>query len=788
MDQGHNAESISVEKIQELQENEKKYRNIFQYSPLGIFHYDQETIITDCNDKFVEIIGSSYETLVGLNMRQHIKDAKILREVQRSLTQGFGFYNDTYQSITADKSTPVRIIFRGIIGDDGSIIGGTGLVEDISKRKSAEQALAENERKLRILLGNLPGMAYRCRNEPDWPMEFVSKGVTALTGYEPSELISGDQPYGDCIHPEDQQAVWENVQQALAEQRPFEIEYRILTKDGELRWVWERGMAVSEEAIAPRAIEGFIIDATDRKQAEAALRKSEQNFRELFNSISDLVYTQDLQGRFLSVNPALNQLFGYAPHEFIGKTAADFMPERYQELFESEYLDTLKQQGRYEGVSSYFRKDGTKIYIEYKSELVYPDNGKPYISGIGRDVTERILAEKARKQLESQLSQAQKMEAIGQLAGGVAHDLNNLLSPILGYGEILQRSPKLDDDSRKQLEHILQAGLRARDLVSQLLAFSRKQTLEFKPVNLNSILVLFEKLLRRTIREDIELTISLAEDLGTVQADVGQLEQVVMNLAVNAQDAMPAGGTLSIQTRSVTFNPSYAPRHSDINPGRYAMLEISDTGEGMSQDILDKIYDPFFTTKETGKGTGLGLSTVYGIIKQHGGHIRVNSELNQGTAFTISFPICEDPQEKGTAPSAPRLLKGTETIVVAEDNHQVLQLVLTILELQGYTVLCAESGAQALSILEQHERSVSLLLTDVIMPDMNGKELYEQASQRFPGIKVLYMSGYTEDVIGHHGVLEKDTLYIQKPFTVAGLAQKVREVLDGGEEEVPKVS
>lgn len=392
---------------------------------------------------------------------------------------------------------------------------------------------------------------------------------------------------------------------------------------------------------------------------------------------------------------------------------------------------------------------------------------------------ERKRAEEALRQKEQQVRLFQKMESIGRLAGGVAHDLNNLLTPILGYGELLLEGLGPDGKQREFADEIVRAGLQARGLVRQLLAFSRKQTLEYKPVNLNKAVAGFEKLLRRTIREDIEIEIIRSPDIHTVMADIGQIEQVIMNLAVNAADAMPDGGTLTIETALVDLDEEYAATHQDVKPGTYAMLAVSDTGCGMDDEAREHLFEPFFSTKGE-QGTGLGLATVYGIVKQHGGNIRVDSEPGKGATFKVYLPVSEEAQkEEKTGEVTATDLKGSETVLLAEDNEQVRRLARDILKRQGYTVLVAENGPEALTILASPEDPVHLLLTDVVMPEMNGKELFDKGAEKHADLKVLYMSGYPGNVIAHRGVLDEGVAFIQKPFAVQALAAKVREVLDG---------
>ncbi len=391
----------------------------------------------------------------------------------------------------------------------------------------------------------------------------------------------------------------------------------------------------------------------------------------------------------------------------------------------------------------------------------------------------RNRGEKEMAALQEQLRQSQKMEAIGQLAGGIAHDFNNLLTVISGYSEFSLRELQGDSDLRENLEEIKKAAQRASDLTRQLLAFSRRQILEVKVLDLNIVLRDLDKMLRRVIGEDIELVTILAENLGRVKTDRGQIEQVIMNLSINAKDAIPTGGKLTIETANVKLDEEYAHSHIAVTPGRYVMLSVSDTGVGMTPEVRDRVFEPFFTTKEMGKGTGLGLSTVYGIVKQSGGNIWVYSEPGRGTTFKIYLPRMDEPLDERVKRMVEKELpRGDETILLVEDDKEVRMLAMRILKTQGYRVLEASHGGDALQVLKEREGSIHLLLTDVVMPEMSGRELANRLIPFHPKMKVLYMSGYTDNAIVHHGVLDKGVNYIQKPFTVDGLARKVREVLD----------
>jgi two-component system, cell cycle sensor histidine kinase and response regulator CckA len=427
------------------------------------------------------------------------------------------------------------------------------------------------------------------------------------------------------------------------------------------------------------------------------------------------------------------------------------------------------------------KPDGESVWTASTSIPVTID-GQQAIIVVGNDITFLRQAHDETARLEEQIRQAQKLESIGRLAGGVAHDLNNLLSPILGYGEMLVEDLAAEDPRRDTAEHVVKAALRAGELVRQLLAFSRKQALEFKTVDVNHLLVNFEKLLRRTIREDISIDLRLAGELTPVNGNIGQLEQVIMNLAVNAQDAMPGGGVLTITTGLTDRLPNgLQPQPADQAAAKqYVVLRVGDTGCGIEQDLLPHIFDPFFTTKGKHEGTGLGLATVYGIVKQHRGEVTVVSRSGTGTEFTIYLPVGESRSNHSLPADHPApAAGGNETVLVVEDNVQLRELATMILRRKGYQVLTADTGEAALALLEYHHGPLHLLLTDVIMPGLNGRQLYEQVALRYPGIKVLFMSGYIDEAVVKSEMIERAESFLQKPFSVQVLAGRVRALLDG---------
>jgi PAS domain S-box-containing protein len=508
--------------------------------------------------------------------------------------------------------------------------------------------------------------------------------------------------------------------------------------------------------------------AIDRKRNEQVLRRSEVRYRSLVQTAVYGIYRSSLDGRFLDVNPALIGMLGYnsAPEVLALDPQKDVFadPAEYTRL-----IDEFRRSGCMDGAEvRWKRQDGAFVTVRISGRAVAGDEPSDVLEAIAEDITERRV-------LEDQFRQAQKMEAVGRLAGGIAHDFNNLLMVIGGYTEVMLNQLDLGHPLYGKAEAIRQASDRASALTRQLLAFSRKQLLELKVIDVNAVVSDMERLLRPLIGEDIELTTQLAPAVGRTRADAGQLEQVIMNLVVNAKDAMPNGGKICIRTASANLDDSYRAENTLIKHGPYVMISVSDTGEGMDRETQARIFEPFFTTKEKGKGTGLGLSTVYGIIKQSGGYVFVQSELNRGTIFTIYFPRVDEPCDVLDSPAlSAAAAGGSETVLLVEDEESVRQLVRETLEARGYGVLEAGNGNAALALASRHTDPIHLVITDVIMPGLNGHELAHQLLSLRPDLKVLYLSGYAQDAFPPS---ESQKAFLQKPFTLQSLSRKVREIL-----------
>ena len=526
------------------------------------------------------------------------------------------------------------------------------------------------------------------------------------------------------------------------------------------------------EALATAA--DSIAVAIERKHAEEALRESELRARTLFETVNLIVVGLDASGTIEYVNPFFLELTSFTPDELIGASWFDrCLPKSQQAAVHDAFLQLLERNAHTHFQNAIITKDGAERMVAWSNTVIRDASGKATATlSIGEDVTDRTA-------LEVQLRQAQKMEAVGRLAGGIAHDFNNLLTAIFGYSDLLGEELPPESPAREDLKEIRTAATRAAALTRQLLAFSRQQVLQPVVLNMNDVVQNLENMLQRVLGEDVELETHRAPDLGNVKADPGQLEQVILNLAVNARDAMPTGGKLTIETSNVSLSGDYAAAHRPVAPGEYIMLAVSDSGVGMDETVKTRLFEPFFTTKGVGAGTGLGLATVYGIVKQSGGYIWVYSEPGHGATFKVYFPRVEAPvDEVKQAPLPAVNLGGTETILLAEDEELLRPLARELLVRLGYRVIEATNAAEALDLARAHPAEIHLLVSDVVMPGQSGLQLARQLATERPQMKVLYMSGYTDEAIVRHGLLDPGTNFLQKPFTPTVLARKVREVLD----------
>ncbi len=606
-------------------------------------------------------------------------------------------------------------------------------------------------------------------------ISFINEAAAGLLGYQVKELVG--KRFLEFIYPGDRERVNNALSQQLqSSDQGSALKLRVVTAGGQSRCI---NFMVTPAVDSGRVIGlmGVALDVTEQKRAEEARKQSETRYRFMVDTVPFAIISFDPRYNILDWNRAAEQIFGWSREEVVGRN-------EFELLIPEENMEEMKQllgsyaQGFAEiktNINQNLRKDGSVITCRWQDVIIRDSEGG--VAGIlatAIDVTGQV-------RLEEQLNQAQKLESVGRLAGGMAHDFNNLLTTILGYSELISMEQGLNDSVAEGIEDIRKSAQRGARLIRQLLAFSRKQILRPERINLNELITDLEKMLKRLIEENIDLVTKLEPEIKQIEADPVQIEQVIMNLAVNSRDAMPEGGKLTIETGNVYLDEDYCRMHPEVQPGHYVLLAVSDNGHGMDEEVRRKVFDPFFTTKEVGKGTGLGLATVYGIVKQSGGYIWVYSEPDQGTVFKTYLPqIKEDQGRREEVFQQNKAGGGTETILLVEDEGSLRELAARVLRKQGYAVIEAANGIEALeTMVASSQAKIDLLITDVIMPEMGGKELSRKLLERYPGTKVLYISGYTDNAIVHHGVLDEGVSFLPKPFTPISLAQKVRDTLDG---------
>jgi len=604
---------------------------------------------------------------------------------------------------------------------------------------------------------------------------YISPQIEAMLGFSADEWVADPGLLLKQLHPDDRERVLTEVLQSRNTGKPFYSEYRLLARDGHTVWVRDEAIVMRDEAGRPSFMQGLLLDISTQKQKEEMLEKSESKLRTIFERVAVGIALVSIDGQLLESNPALQEMLGYSKEELRKRVFNEFTHPDDAAIdvdFDQELI--AGKRDHYQIEKRFIRKDGGVVWGRLNVSLVRGGQGdRPFTICMVEDITER-------KRLENQFFQSQKLETIGRLAGGIAHDFNNLLTVIKGYTQLSLNQIQEGDPCRENIEEIRGAAERAAELTNRLLTFSRRQILDMKVLDLNVIIRGLERMVGRIIGEDIEVFTVLDDHLGKVKTDPGKIEQVILNLVVNARDAMPAGGKLAIETTNVELDEDYARTHISVVPGSYVMLSVSDTGCGMAPEIKELIFEPFFTTKEEGKGTGLGLSTIYGIVKQSEGNIWVYSEPGRGSTFKIYLPRVE--KETDAVPAeddTDHLPQGNETVLLVEDDPSLRGLAARVLRYQGYNVLEATNGNEAMGLAREHKNGkIHLLLTDVVMPKMGGKELVRRIKTLQPGIKVLFISGYSDHVVTYHGGPRLGTPFLQKPFSPAALTKKVREVLD----------
>jgi len=763
-------ESFEQKRTEEdLKHQKRRLESLIEYSSLAIVTLDEGHNIISYNRDFEKLFHFKESEIVGKNLDELIAGQEYIEDAlsyTKETLRGKAIYGSGKRQRKDRAYIDVEFIGVPVI-IDGKVIGAYGIYQDISDRKQAEEALRDGERFLQNVFDAIKDgisvldLNLKIVRVNSWMEEMYSK-----------ERKFAERKCYEVYQKRDTPCPWCPSLKTIETGETNNAIVPYPSEENPTGWI-------ELSSFPLRNIEGdmvgvieYVKDITQQKRAEESLRKSEEHYRSIFEDSRDAVYITTRDGKFIDANQSALDLFGYSREEMASVNALQlYVHPSDAGKFEKE----IEKRGILRDHEVTFRKkDGTEMDCLLNTTLRRANDGSILAyQGIIRDMTEH-------KKLEAQLLQAQKMEAVGTLAGGVAHDFNNILTTIIGNASLALMEVDKDGTLREEIGEIKTAGERAAALTRQLLAFSRKQIIQPKVLDFNELLAGIEKMLGRLIGEDIELLTIPGPELWQVETDPGQMEQVIMNLVINARDAMPNGGKLTVETANVDLDGNYFRKHGiEEQVGSYGVISVSDTGSGMDKETREHIFEPFFTTKEIGKGTGLGLSTVYGIVKQNNGFIWVYSESGQGSTFKVYLPKAKgDVEEEEKERTSVSELGGSETVLIVEDDDSLRNLARKTLQQHGYKVMDAENGEDALRVSKEYEGSIDLMITDVVMPKMGGKETAERLQPLYPHMKVIYMSGYTDKAIVHHGVLAPELNFIEKPFSPEKLALKVLEVLD----------
>lgn len=745
---------------------DQRYRELIETAEQGIWILGPEDKITYVNTRMAEMLGFPAEELLGKSPHLFLSakgDTSVDQLLARNRS-GEGGQNEIKLRHKNGAEVWTQVSSNPILDAGGGYAGTLAIFNDVTARKRAGNALKESERRYHELFANAPVGIYRTTR--DGSVSMANPALLDMLGYTFEELVGRNLDQEACA------STYLRAQFRAQLERDGHIEgveSAWKKRDESLLFVRESARVVRDDNGKLLYYEGMVEDINERKQAEQRLRRSEARLRSLIDNAPYGIYRSDPRSdRLSAANPALVQMLGYSSEEEV--LALEVSRDIWGNHRECvKLLQEYEREGRFESEATWKRKDGSQLKVRLRGRKSRGLDSGVWLEGYVEDLSQCWL-------LEEQLRQAQKMEAIGRLAGGIAHDFNNLLMVMSGYTELLQETIKEGDPQHKMAAGIAKAVTRAKSLTKQLLVSTRQQVLSPTVIDLNSVLADSGEMLARLIGENIEFTVTPAAALGRVKVDAGAMQQVLMNLAVNARDAMPHGGKLNIETANVRIEEDSPLSHLMLKPGSYVMLAVTDTGVGMDKETQSRIFDPFFTTKEQGKGTGLGLSIVYGVVKDSGGGISVDSQPARGTAFRIYLPRVDEavPTETASAPNESR--RGSQCILLVEDEDAARDAVRMSLESRGYTVLQASTPAEALDCLERHRDHVNLILTDMVMPGMTGCDLANQALQIKPQIKVLYMSGYSDHSMMAN--IGKGAAFLQKPFSLKVLTQTIWELLE----------
>lgn len=786
----------SRQTLEALVDSEQRLSDILDFLPDATFIIDCEGRVIAWNKAIEKLSGIPAQDMLGRKDRTYSQpfynecrplliDLVInpeLRELEkyRHLKKvGDVLTGETYASGLPNGGAYLWVTAKPLYNLTGEMIGAIESIRDITERRAAEDVLRATEERLRIEFMTIPDALAISRAEDGVYWE-VNDGFCEMSGYSAAEVIG---------HSSEELQLWttEGARAQFVEK---------LSRTGHIKNL-ETVMRAKDGHFSHCLLSANIImlhgqphilsitkDIGDWRKAQIALKESEDRYRLLAENTTDVIFASDLAGNFTYITPSVFALSGFTSDELLNQPVPFILTEESAQVIASHFEEELAKArvsntapGVYELQQR--TKNGPPVDVEVKVNWIFNERREPVgIQGIVRDIRERKKAETEKRKLEEQLAQTNKMEAIGRLAGGIAHDFNNLLTGILGYTHILQKQLPQPNPHHTEVSEIQKAAMRAASLTQQLLTFSRKQVVSQRIVNLNQLIEEAKRMLDRILGEDIEFVTNLAEDLLPVKIDPHQFDQIMINLAANARDAMTGGGKLYVETANIKPTEIDAHLQLDLIDCDYVRVVVTDTGRGMDNSIKQHLFEPFFTTKEKGKGTGLGLSTVYGIVKQSNGAITVHSEIGIGTTFNIYFPCCTDEAPPAPTHTDGEMPAGRETILLVEDEEMVRILARKVLALQGYNVLAAENGEAAMSLAKSHRNEIALLLTDVVMPGMNGYELFQSMKSEIPGLKVLFMSGYKPETIAANGVPTESDRFIRKPFTIDDLVQAVRKAID----------
>jgi len=758
-----------------LRESEELQSAIIAASPLAIVTVGLDGLVTSWNHAAEAIFGWAADEVLGRPVPLVPESELSASQAMRAQVMEGHAFSQVELTRQRKDGSPVEVsLSTAPVRDrDGAVVALVGMFEEITVRKQAEAALRDSEAHLRSVFRAAPiGIGMVTRRV----LTAVNERVCEMTGYTAGELLG---QVSRILYPSDEE--FEYVGQAkyrqIAQAGMGSVETRWLTKDGREIDVLLSSTPLNHDDL-DQGVVFTALDITDRKQAEAALRSQRARQDKMLANTGDVIVVIGADGLNHYKSPNIERWFGWRPEEVVGQPAlGNVHPDdlAHAQAFIAELLQAPRQTRT--TACRYRCRDGCYKWIEFTGTNLLDDADIGGILGNYHDISERKLAEAEQARLQQKLGEAQRLESIGRLAGGVAHDFNNMLNVIIGHADLMAQDLPLDNPLRSDVDEIHAAASRSADLTRQLLAFARRQTIAPKLLDLNETVESMLKMLRRLIGEDIELVWQAGSGLGMVRIDPAQVDQVLANLAVNARDALTDGGQLRIETSKHVCPPGKPP--AGLDPGEYVVLAVSDNGCGMDADTKAMIFEPFFTTKEVGQGTGLGLATVFGIVSQNEGAIEVDSELGRGTSFRMYFPAHRAAAgDQVTELKRTEYEQGDETILLVEDEPAILRLSSKMLGRAGYTVLTAATPIEAVALAREHAGEINLLITDVVMPEMNGRELAQTLLAEHPGLRCLYMSGYTADVIARHGVLEEGVHFMQKPFSGHDLAAKVREVLD----------